>query len=106
MDEQAQPPETSKETPRLQNGGKRPWLRRGNPGNKGGGRTPDEFRRKMAELASRDDVLDYLSQCLEGKYGARAAVAAHKHVSERGYGREVQPISVTELPAIVVRREG
>lgn len=78
----------------------------GNPGNRGGGRPPDEFRRIMAELASRKEVLDYLAQCLEGKHGAKAAVAAHKHVTERGYGKEALPLNITELPAIVVKREG
>ena len=32
-------------------------LRRGKPGNRGGGRTPDEFKARLAELISREDVL-------------------------------------------------
>ena len=31
-------------------------LRRGNPGNKGGGRLRDEFRQKLRELVSRDET--------------------------------------------------
>jgi hypothetical protein len=68
-------------------------LQRGNPGNKGGGRPPDEFKAKMRELASNSEVLDYLEGCLKGEHGAKAAVSAHKHITERGYGRV--PVEVT-----------
>lgn len=64
----------------------------GKPGNKGGGRPPDEFKRRMAELASSDEALEYLAECLRGDHGAKAAVSAHKHVSERGYGKEPQAV--------------
>lgn len=101
-DEQDSPPQRSLRTPSHGNG----MLSVGNPGNRGGGRPPDEFRRIMAEMASREDVLEYLEQCLKGYHGAKAAVAAHKHVTERGYGKEALPLNITELPAIVVKREG
>jgi hypothetical protein len=68
-------------------------LQRGNPGNKGGGRPPDEFKAKMRELASNDEVLSYLEQCLKGEHGAKAAVSAHKHITERGYGKVPQEIT-------------
>ena len=77
----------------------------GVPGNKGG-RPPDEFKRRMAELASSDEALEYLRECLRGDHGGKVAVTAHKHVSERGYGKETLPVDFKELPAIVVKRAG
>lgn len=78
----------------------------GKPGNKGGGRTPDEFKRRMAELASSDAALEYLDECLRGEHGAKAAVSAHKHAAERGYGKVPQGIELPPfLPAIVVKRD-
>jgi hypothetical protein len=71
------------------NGGK---LQVGNPGNKGGGRPADEFKRTMAEIASSDRALKYLRECVEGKHGPKAAVSAHKHATDRGYGKEMLPL--------------
>jgi len=62
-------------------------LQRGNPGNKGGGRRPDEFRRKMRELASSDRAIAYLRECVHGEYGPAAAIAAWRLIAERGFGK-------------------
>ena len=83
---------TPSETPTMvgKNGG---TLKVGNPGNKGGsGRPADEFKRRMAAIASSDAALKYLDECVKGKHGPKAAVSAHKHATERGYGKELQPI--------------
>ena len=56
----------------------------------------------MRELASSDEALDYLAECLRGDHGAKAAVSAHKHISERGYGKVPQPIEGTDKPLTVV----
>ncbi len=69
-------------------------LRVGNPGNAGGGRPPNEFKAKMAELASSKEALHYLEQCVKGKHGPKAALSAQQYVAERGYGKVP---SVTKL---------
>ena len=57
-------------------------------GNKGGtGRPPDEFRRRMAAIASLEAGLEFLEECVTGRHGPQFAIAAHKYVSDRGYGR-------------------
>lgn len=79
----------------------------GVPGNKGGGRPPDEFKAKMRELASHDEVLEYLASCLRGDQGGTVAVSAHKHISERGYGKVPLEVSGPEggpLEIAVTRR--
>jgi hypothetical protein len=58
----------------------------GVPGNKGGGRPPDEFKRRMRELASLKQVETYLIRCLTGREGPKAFVAALKHCTAHGYG--------------------
>jgi hypothetical protein len=57
-------------------------------GGREGGRTPDEFKARMRELASSEEAIAYLKQCVEGVHGPKAAVSAHKHITERGYGKE------------------
>lgn len=66
----------------------------GNPGNKGGGRTPDEFKQKMAELVSSDQVFAYMQRCLSGIEGPKAFASAVAFCAERGYGRVPQPVEV------------
>lgn len=68
-------------------------LSAGNPGNKGGtGRPPSQFIAIMKELASSPEAVEYLRQCVNGLHGAQAAVSAHKHLSERGYGKVAQVV--------------
>ena len=64
----------------------------GTPGNKGGGRPPQEFRERMRQLISRDDVEAYFEECLTGKHGPKIHVAALAYASDRGYGKAAQPI--------------
>lgn len=73
-------------------------IKYGSNGNPGAGRPPDEFKRKMREMASRDDVLAYLDECLRGEHGAKAAISAHRHITERGYGKVPQTIEGGEEP--------
>ena len=61
-------------------------LRGPNDGN-GGGRPPDEFKRKLAEIASHDETLRYLEECAHGKHGHQAAASARDYSSDRGYGK-------------------
>lgn len=49
----------------------------------------------MREMASSDEVLTYLQACLKGKHGPKIAVAAHRHITERGYGKVAQPVELT-----------
>ena len=41
----------------------------------------------MRQLASSDEAFDYLEQCVRGEYGPAIFLAAHKCVTERGYGK-------------------
>jgi hypothetical protein len=67
-------------------------LLRGNPtamrkSDNRGGRPPDEFKRRMAEIASSDAALAYLDECIRGEHGPKAAASARVFAAERGYGR-------------------
>lgn len=68
-------------------GGRGGRIKTGNPGNKGGGRTPDAFKRLMAEYANTPKALAYLKASLEGEHGPQAAASAREYVTERGYGK-------------------
>ena len=60
----------------------------GVPGNKGGtGRPPDEFKGRMAAIASLEAGLEFLEKCVVGEHGPQFAIAAHRYVADRGYGR-------------------
>jgi hypothetical protein len=93
-------PDAPLRTPEHGNG----QLRVGNPGNKGGGRTPDEFKQRLAELASSDQVLTYLESCLVGAEGPKAHIAALQFAAERGYGRVPQALQLegnAEKPLVI-----
>lgn len=84
----------------------------GMPGNKGGGRPPDEFRALMRELASDEDSVAILRQILRGKTveetegedGITTRVIeidgdlylkARDHAVKNGYGMPAQAVDVT-----------
>lgn len=100
----AKPPESATPAPgrRPANGG---WLNIGNPGNKGGGRTPDAFKQRMAELADYAARGDYIERCLAGEFGPDAFLKAQAFVSERGYGKvpQVTKLEGDESKPLVVR---
>ncbi len=75
-------------------------LRRGNPGNKGGGRPTNEYRKRMAKLLNRraktkggkrsktEFAIDkYLGECLDGEHGPSAFFQALDRVSDRAVGK-------------------
>ncbi len=62
----------------------------------GAGRPPDEFKQKMAAIASSDEALAYLDECVKGEHGPQVAIAAHKYSADRGYGQPTQEVEVTE----------
>lgn len=67
--------------------------RGGVPGNKGG-RPPNEFKQKMRELASREDVEAYFERCLQGEFGPKFYLAARQSAIEQGYGKAVQAVEL------------
>lgn len=67
----------------------------GKPGNRGGGRPPDEFNRRMRELASSEAALAYLEECLTGVHGPKAHASAMAFAAERGYGKVPQALEHT-----------
>lgn len=70
-------------------------LRVGNPGNKGGGRTKDEFKAKMRELAGGDESLAYLEMCIKGVHGPKAHASALAFAAEHGYGKATETLEVS-----------
>lgn len=78
-------------------------LRSGNPGNKGGsGRPPDEFKRRMRELASSEASIAYLEQCINGVHGPKAAASAREYATERGYGKVPTEIKADVVAHVLV----
>lgn len=51
------------------------------------GRPPDEFKARLAQLASRDQTLEFLERCLNGEFGPDAYMKAMQWSTERGYGK-------------------
>lgn len=65
------------------------------------GRPPDEFKRRMQAIASKDETLAYLDELTtkaRGRGKSRAGadpqtfLKAFKETADRGYGKAVQPI--------------
>ena len=48
----------------------------------------------MREIASSPEAIEYLRGCVHGENGPKAAIAAWRLISERGYGRVPQPVEV------------
>ena len=70
-----------------------------------GGRPPDEFKRRMRELASSDKALAFLEECANGEHGPQFAIKAQEYAAERGYGKEAQDVNV-KGKVLVVRDVG
>lgn len=57
----------------------------------------------MRQLANLEEADAYLRECLSGKHGPKAFGFAQQYVTDRGYGKAVQPIVGEEgLPPINV----
>jgi hypothetical protein len=65
----------------------------GKPGNKGGGRPPDEFKRRMREIATRKETEDFLDRCINGEFGPLFYFRALEFAADRGYGKPTQSIT-------------
>ena len=77
--------------------------RGGVPGHRGGGgRPPNEFRRRMAELVSAEETEAYLAECLRGEHGPKAFLGALQFAADRGYGKAPQKIEVTDTTEAAV----
>ena len=85
-------------------------LRHGSkPGtNGGGGRIPDEFRRRMRELLTRDRTLDYLTECLDGIHGPMVFLRAFEYGTDWVYGKPPSSPKGTgdTEPLVVIVRHG
>lgn len=69
-------------------------LRVGNPGNRGGGRKPDEFKKLCAALASGDATIAQVEAILQNSTHP-AFVAALKWATEHGYGKAKETLEVS-----------
>lgn len=81
-------------------------LKTGNPGHVGaGGRPPDEFKRRLSQIASSDTALAFLERCANGEFGEAMAIKAQEYAAERGYGKvaQVTRIEGDEARPLVVR---
>ena len=78
-------------------------LRNGGPNRGGPGRPPNEFKARMRELASSDEALRYLEECVDGVHTPIVAIAAHRHVTERGYGKvPMEAPATVDHPILIV----
>jgi len=66
----------------------------GTPGNKGGGRPPDEFKAAMRKLASSNQVLRHVRSVLNDPSHPQF-MAAWKWATERGYGKTPDSLEVS-----------
>lgn len=71
----------------------------GNPGNKGGGRPPNEFMMNMRALATLPEVEEYTLRCIRGEFGPKFHIEARKWAADRGYGKASQSITEYEFNA-------
>ena len=77
----------------------------GVPGNKGGGRPANVFRRRLQDLVGSDEALEYLKRCILGEEGPRIALQAAKYAAEFGFGKprhefDAQVDPPVDLPAL------
>lgn len=70
-------------------------LQTGNPGNKGGGRTPDAFKAMCRELASSDVVKREVDAIIDQGRRHPMFLAALKWSSDHGYGKPAQQVHVS-----------
>ena len=86
--------------PRTMSGTNGGALKRGNPGNKGGGRPTNEFRTRMTKLLEQGAkakggkrsktvfaIDKYLSECLDGEHGPDMFFRALAFCTDRAYGK-------------------
>jgi hypothetical protein len=66
-------------------------LRVGNPGNKGGGKTKEEFKTILQTLASKEETVRALEQLLMAP-DHPAFLGALKYATEHGYGKPAQAV--------------
>ncbi len=108
--------------PRTMSGTNGGALKRGNPGNKGGGRPTNEFRARMTKLLEQRakkkggkrsktefGIDKYLSECLDGEHGQSAFFQALDRVSDRAVGKVpnvAQAAGEDEPLTIIVRHAG
>ena len=52
----------------------------------------------MAAIASSEEALEYLYECVTGEHGPQVAMAAQKYAAERGYSQPTKQVEVTERP--------
>lgn len=86
----------AKRTPRT---GKGQLYAGGVPGNKGGGRTPDEFKRLMQSYATSAEAQAGIAAILKNPKHP-AFLGALKHVTEHGYGKPAQDITSGGKPLV------
>lgn len=81
------------------NGGQ---LRIGNPGNKGGGRSPDAWKALMRSLASRKATAEVAKKLLTNPDPDDMAIwlGAWKFAGEQGYGKAHQTISKASVTRV------
>jgi hypothetical protein len=68
-------------------------LRTGNPGNKGGGRKPLEYKQWLASLLDSDTHRQEFAKAMESRADPRFEFAT-KHAAEFGHGKPAQTVHV------------
>ena len=67
----------------------------GNPGNRGGGRPPNEFKATLRELVDRKEVHAHLLAVLAAGPQHPQFMDVLKYVTEHGYGKAAASVDVT-----------
>lgn len=82
------------------------FLQVGNPGNKGGGRHPDEFKAMCRELASSEAVRENVLKILDNPIlYQNLYVGALKWATEHGYGKPKESIDIEHSGEVTVKQE-
>lgn len=88
-------PKTPSETP-LRRTAKGGLLRSGNPGNKGGGKTPEAFKLACQQLASSADRFALAKRVLDDPDTYPSLwLGALKWATEHGYGKPTEHVELT-----------
>ena len=80
----------------------------GNPGNKGGGRTPEWFKVELRKIGTRKESLKFLTDVCAGKHGAAAFIQGMHFVADRGFGKvpSVSEVRGSDEPLVIILKKG
>lgn len=90
------------ETPSVENRSHTRGLRRGNPGNKGGGRKPEVYKKWLGSLLDSEAHRREFAAATKDRTDP-AFQFATKHAAEHAHGRPAQPITGADGQPLTIR---